>query len=40
MRTKGFKRTMMGVVIGSVAGLMVINYNNKRLGHSETIKRH
>jgi hypothetical protein len=32
---------MTGVVIGSVAGLLLINYsNNKRQGYGETPKRH
>ncbi|KAI9563867.1 hypothetical protein GHT06_011334 [Daphnia sinensis] len=40
MRTQGFKRTMTGVVIGSLAALLTINYNKKKQGTSEGSQRH
>lgn len=40
MRTQGFKRTMTGVVIGSLAALLTLNYNKKKQGTSEGSQRH
>lgn len=40
MRTKGFKNTMTGVVAGAVAGLLLINYNNRNKEAAKNQKGH